>query len=296
MKYIFQIVFLLVLFAHCGKTTVEIQKVETAVLMVSAKTLNISAENGSASIDLSANVAWTASSNQTWLTISKSSGSGNDNISVSASANTATSARSATVTIIGTGVSTQTITVTQGGILSVLTVSANSLNVSAVDASTATFDISANVAWTANSNQTWLTISNLSGTGNQKITLTAAGNTAVTSRSATVTISGQGVTSQTVTVSQQGSSPFLTVSANTLSINSSAASTGTFDISANVAWTASSSQAWLAVSNLSGALNSVGEYAKALEVGEEAIAKRPELAEPHFNMGIMLLQRGEFKT
>lgn len=81
-------------------------------------------------------------------------------------------------------------------------VSNTSLSVAAPANSTVTFDITSNINWTAVSDQTWLTLSNASGSGNATITLTAALNPSSSTRSATVTVSGVWVPTQTITVTQ----------------------------------------------------------------------------------------------
>ncbi len=83
-----------------------------------------------------------------------------------------------------------------------LTVSTNALTIGSSDNSTATFNITSNLNWTAASNETWLTISNESGTGNSTITLTATANPNTTPRTATVTVSATGVPSQNIVVTQ----------------------------------------------------------------------------------------------
>jgi len=87
-----------------------------------------------------------------------------------------------------------------------LSVSATSLSVAAAASSTATFNVSSNIAWTISSNQTWLAVSPASASNNATVTVTAQQNTATSTRSATVTIAGTGVTSQTVTVTQAAAS------------------------------------------------------------------------------------------
>ena len=65
------------------------------------------------SVDVTSNIAWTATSNQTWLSISPTSGNGNGSIEITASANPEPKVRNAKITISGTGVSSQTISVAQ---------------------------------------------------------------------------------------------------------------------------------------------------------------------------------------
>jgi hypothetical protein len=87
-------------------------------LSLSGNTLSLNPSiNSNGTISITSNTSWTASSNQTWLTVSPTSGSNNGTLTLTASsANTATTARTATVTVSGTGVTAQTITVTQQGV------------------------------------------------------------------------------------------------------------------------------------------------------------------------------------
>ncbi|MDP4238242.1 MAG: T9SS type A sorting domain-containing protein [Bacteroidota bacterium] len=91
-----------------------------------------------------------------------------------------------------------------------LTVSTAALTVAQPAASSNTFDITTASGWTVASDQTWLTPSSTSGTGNATITLTAAtANTAYAPRTANVTITGSGAT-KTIVVTQN---PLLPASA-----------------------------------------------------------------------------------
>ena len=81
--------------------------------------------------------------------------------------------------------------------------SANTVSLDDAAESTATVEITSNAAWIASSDQTWLTVSPTSGTGNQTITFTAQANTSAASRIATVTVSATNVNSQTIVVMQE---------------------------------------------------------------------------------------------
>ena len=65
-----------------------------------------------------------------------------------------------------------------------------------------TFDITSNTDWSVSSNQPWLSASPNSGNGNRTITVTAAANTGSTQRNATITVSGTGVATQYISVTQ----------------------------------------------------------------------------------------------
>jgi hypothetical protein len=185
-----------------------------ATLSVSPTSVSVAAAAGSTgSFNITSNVSWTVSSNQTWLTVNPASGSNNGTVTVTAQQNTG-SQRTATVTVSGTGVTSQTVTVTQASASTpILSVSPTSLSVAAAAGSTGTFNISSNTSWTVSSNQTWLTASPTSGSNNGTVTVTAQQNTNTSARTATVTVSAPGATSQTVTVTQSGTTTGCTIPA-----------------------------------------------------------------------------------
>jgi hypothetical protein len=231
------------------------QKAEVT-LSVSTNTLTIaSAANSTKIFDITSNISWTASVNQSWLKVSSSSGSNSATITLTVEANPSTTKRTATIEISGTGVSSQTITVTQDGALPVLNVSSNNLSITASENSINTFNITSNINWSIVSSQTWLKISSSNGSNNSAITLTAQANSTFTKRSATITISGTGVTSKKITVTQDGITPELSVSSSTLSIAALENSTITFNINSNISWSVASNQTWLKISSSSGSNN-----------------------------------------
>ncbi|MDP4271975.1 MAG: leucine-rich repeat protein, partial [Bacteroidota bacterium] len=97
------------------------------------------------------------------------------------------------------------------------TLSFSRTTVAASSNSIAVVDVKSNITWTAVSDKPWLTVSQ-GATGNGTLTLTASANPSIITRAATVTVSGPGVTSQTIKVTQAGliqvaiSSPSVTLS------------------------------------------------------------------------------------
>ena len=83
-------------------------------LVVSPTSLSFAAAAGSSPVAVTANVGWTVTDNQTWLTESPTSGTNNGSFTVSATANTGTVSRSGVVTVSGGGI-TRTVAVTQAG-------------------------------------------------------------------------------------------------------------------------------------------------------------------------------------
>ena len=87
-----------------------------------------------------------------------------------------------------------------------LAVSTTSLTIAQPVNSTNTFNITTSNGWTVASDQTWLTPSNTSGSGNKTITLTATANTTYATRTANITVSGSSVT-KTIVVTQSSLMP-----------------------------------------------------------------------------------------
>ena len=168
-------------------------------LIVTPLNRNVTSFSGTTSFDVASNVAWTSTSSQTWCTVTPS-GTGNGTITAAFQENTGTSARSATITVMGSGVSNRVVTVTQSGAPLSLIVTPLNQNVTS-SSGTTSFNVTSNVAWTSTSNQSWCSVTS-SGTGNGTITATYQANTGNTSRIATITITGSGVSNQVVTLTQ----------------------------------------------------------------------------------------------
>jgi mannan endo-1,4-beta-mannosidase len=223
-------------------------------LAVGTTSLSFASGAASSPVAVTANVSWTVTDNQTWISVSPTSGSSNGSFTVSATANTGTASRTGTVTVTGGGL-TRTVAVTQAAPSSSnLTVAPTAVSLASA-ASSATFTITSNVGWTVTDNQSWLTVAVASGSNNATVAINATANTAASSRGATVTVTGGGIT-RTVAVTQAGTTAStLTVSASTLAL-AAAASSGSVSITSNVSWTVTDDQSWLTASPTSGTGNS----------------------------------------
>lgn len=186
-----------------SKTITVTQMPGDTVLNVSSDTLRINAlRNSSATFNITSNVSWTVAGSQPWLEISSESGSGDATIMVRVSANEKAVSRSAIVTVKKGSVS-RTITVIQEAANSTLDVFENSFIFSADANSNASFNITSNASWTVTSSESWLTVDKPSGSDNSTVTATAAANTSVASRTATITIAVPGK-SHVINVTQAG--------------------------------------------------------------------------------------------
>jgi hypothetical protein len=91
-----------------------------------------------------------------------------------------------------------------------LTLSSTAERVGASANSTVSITLQSNAQWTANSNQSWLTIDPASGTGNATLVFTAEANPLQSERTATVTVSAPGTESQTIELTQEaGTGPVI---------------------------------------------------------------------------------------
>ncbi|MCL5030908.1 MAG: hypothetical protein M1480_18020 [Bacteroidetes bacterium] len=84
----------------------------TAELMASPSAITLDANSSTNYVKISTTVPWMLSSNQSWITLNKTSGSGNDTLIFTASANTTGNKRTAAITL-GDGYVSQTVAVTQ---------------------------------------------------------------------------------------------------------------------------------------------------------------------------------------
>ncbi len=224
----------------------------STALSLSQNSASLTANGGNVSIAVTSSVAWSASSNQSWCTVSPASASSSATLVITAQANTSASTRTATITVSAGG-SAQSITITQAGATPVLSVNTNTAGVSA-SAGSATVNLTANVIWTASSNQSWCTVSPASGNANATLTISATANTSISQRTATITISGTNVASQTITFTQTAASSNLSLSTNALSVSANG-STVTANVLSNLAWSASSNQSWCTVTPSTGTNN-----------------------------------------
>ncbi len=165
----------------------------------SVNTFDASNHTGTINVTSSSGCAWTALSNNSWITITAgSAGTGNGTVSYSVSANTTGSTRTGTITI-----GRQTITVTQNGSTtcaytlfptsSLFTVSPNRTPFGDMsNVGTVAVTSSSGCPWIATSNASWITISGGSvGNGEGTVSYSASANTTGSTRTGTLTIGGQ---------------------------------------------------------------------------------------------------------
>jgi hypothetical protein len=176
-------------------------------LEVSTSSISATAAASNYSIAVTSNTAWKATINALWCTLTNATGTGNGTVTVNVTENPAgRGARSATITLAA-GTLTRQVSITQEAGApeeepEVLTVSPPTIDVTDVAASY-TITVTSNMEWTAevNSEATWCTLTNATGTGNGTVTVNVEDNPDEGSRSATITFTA-GMFTRQVSVTQ----------------------------------------------------------------------------------------------
>ena len=192
------------------------------------------------SVVVNSNSLWTATTNQTWLTLNVNSLTGIGTLICTASENQTIVSRSAIITIAVAGITSQTITVTQVAGNATLIVSKNNINFTTFNASKDTIKVTSNANWSVSSNQSWLTISK----NTVDFICSASTNTIAISRTATVTVNVSGAPAQTITITQAAANPIVSIINNSYSISSNSSNTS-IPITSNSTWIATVDQSWV---------------------------------------------------
>jgi Putative binding domain, N-terminal/Viral BACON domain len=209
---------------------------------------------GSASIGAGAGCAWTAASNEPWITLTgPASGSGNGSINYTVAALSGP-ARTGTISVAGTQI---TITQGSGCAISIAPTSAN------VPAAGGTGSVAVTTAagcpWSAASSASWLTItSGANGSGNGTVQYSAAATGSV-ARSATITIGGQ-----TFTVNQASGCSISLAPTSASVAAGGAKNTVTVTAGAGCTWTATSGVPWITIAS-GGSGNGTGTVAYTVD-------------------------------
>lgn len=171
-------------------------------LSVSPERLSFGPDAGTLTLGITANKDWKVSADNSWVTVDKSSGNGNAQVSVSVTKNVSTSSRSAVITVVSEEKSA-TVSVVQEGAKPYLNLSWTNFDAEAAGGDLS-LSIDSNVAWKAEKQAAWVTLTEASGAaGYTTIVVSALENKDTAERSATVTFSGDGV-SASITVRQKG--------------------------------------------------------------------------------------------
>lgn len=218
-------------------------------LVLQPDNLAFTASGGTLTTEITSNIAWTVTDTISWLNVSAASGSGNTTLTVVCAAQSGTSARSGTIVVSGGGI-TRTLTVTQSGVGPTLSVAPTSIFFSGAAGSREVI-VSSNTTWFTSAAPSWLAISPATGNGNGAFTVSCQSNPGITSRTATITVSGNGVAARFISITQEGADAPLTVSPQSLSFGDGGG-IKSVAINAFVAWTVTTSATWISATPTTG--------------------------------------------
>ena len=197
-------------------------------------------------------VSWEITGTPDWFTLSATNGTGNAVVTVTASENKSIdNPRAALLNITSTSPKYQynkSIAVSQLAATVSLSVDKTSLSLAPL-AVTESVAVNSNVEWEAVCSSSWIT---LSKTGDTALQISASENLTGTARTATVNLRRKGFTATLATISVTQSEGGVTGSTDELAFGIDGG-TKSVEIDADVAWNASSSASWLAVTPEEGA-------------------------------------------
>jgi hypothetical protein len=228
-----------------GRSNITNQFTLSCAYTVTPTSANVGGAGGAQAVTVTTTpeCAWTAASSEAWMTVTPTSSTGSGTTTLTVAANTTVVPRTGTATVAG-----QTVTITQAGVACSYLVAPTAVPADASGTTgSITIDTVADCAWTAASNNSWITVTaGASGAGDGTVTLTVAANPGA-ARTGTATVAGQ-----TVTVTQAEACSF-TVAPTSASVASGGGTQAvTVTTTTGCSWTAASSMAWITVSPTSG--------------------------------------------
>ena len=208
-------------------------------LKLDVKAANFIAEKADAQeINITCNVAWTASCSSSWVTVAPASGEGNGKISISVEDNLEIIPRTAVVKVRA-GELVADVNVTQLSFEPSLELRGESKEMPDNKAGTLTIEVISNTDWivTVEEGCNWITPNPTSGFGNANVVLAVDENPDTAPRQAKVSFSVKnGVLACGIKVKQPGIDPQISVNPTSIPAVSREGADVEISVSANVAW------------------------------------------------------------
>ena len=228
------------------KKTVSVrQSGADVVFSVDKNEHSVAAAGGDFTVKVTHNIGYKINSQTEWVKQPDKANSGNvDTYTFTAEANTSTEAREGVIVFCNDNNECVPVTVKQAGANATLSVSPAELTFTA-NTESKSLDVTSNTAWTAASGASWAKLNKTNGSGNAQIAVTAEENTAITQRSATITIkTADGKASATVKVTQSAANVIFSVDKNEHSV---AAAGGDFTVKVthNIGYKINSQPEWV---------------------------------------------------
>ena len=228
------------------KKTVSVRQSGADVIFTIDKNeFNVAAVGESFSVKVTHNIGYKINSMPDWVKQTGMVPSGNtDTYTFTAEANTSTEAREGVIVFCNDNNECVPVTVKQAGANATLSVSPAELTFTA-NTESKSLDVTSNTAWTAASGASWAKLNKTNGSGNAQIAVTAEENTAITQRSATITIkTADGKASATVKVTQSAANVIFSVDKNEHSV-AAAGGDFTVKVTRNIGYKINSQPEWV---------------------------------------------------
>jgi len=191
-KYILFLLTITLLMFSCSKSDDPIPVVEDPAISLKDTKIDFTNEGGVKSISFETNKSWTAKSDASWCTLSPTSGAASaKSITITVAANDTYDDRDCTVTISVAGLS-KSITVTQGESLGLLVSDDDKTHKLTNDATTIEVEVKANVEFTVEISDEWITDVTTRGLSSTMLKFNIAENTSYDNREGTITIKQTG--------------------------------------------------------------------------------------------------------
>ena len=228
------------------KKTVSVrQSGADVVFSVDKNEHSVGAAGGDFTVKVTHNIGYKINSQPEWVKQPDKANSGNvDTYTFTAEANTSTEAREGVIVFCNDNNECVPVTVKQAGANATLSVSPAELTFTA-NTESKSLDVTSNTAWTAASGASWAKLNKTNGSGNAQIAVTAEENTAITQRSATITIkTADGKASATVKVTQSAANVIFSVDKNEHSV-AAAGGDFTVKVTRNIGYKINSQPEWV---------------------------------------------------
>jgi hypothetical protein len=162
--------------------------------------------NSFAEFNINSSVNWQISADQSWLIPGQLIGMDSATVSITALENPEIYSRGAVITIAADGIAPQTVHIIQAP-KPALSLSSNTLSIGAGEGSMISFEVFSNTPWTASADQSWLELSEFSGSDTSVIVLTATANPSINTRAALVTLLSERLAPKEILVTQDAGEP-----------------------------------------------------------------------------------------
>jgi hypothetical protein len=227
------------------KTVTVIQKGEQPRLSVSPGSLSFTSAAGSKTISITSNIPWTVSDSVSYIASNMATGANNGTVTINCSANPSALPRNTNLIITGTGVNPVTVPVSQSGAAAALTLSPTNILFPAVGGEKI-LNITSNTSWNITDTFPYLSFTPISGLDNGIVKIRCDTNFSTSLRTFTLPVSGFGLSSKSITISQSGADEIFAVSPEKILFNASGGK-NTIQINSNTSWALTESGSFLSV-------------------------------------------------